>query len=333
MRSGDVVEVKSAAEILATLDDTASKDALPFMPEMLRFAGQRFVVDKRADKICDTIHFNDSRRLPNAVLLGDLRCDGSAHDGCQAECRIFWKEEWLRPVEARTAAPPSDASGDATSRLADLAARSSRTEILKEGRSEARYRCQATEAYVASRHLKLTDPRPYLRELWNGNVRLGRFLRIMVRLTIAEVMRKRGRRPDLALVGTAKPGGPKEPSLDLQPGDRVRVRDREEIATTLNAKGRNRGLWFDREMLPYCGETLRVRQRVRQFIEEETGEMVRLQSDCVTLEGAVCQGEHSSRRWFCPRAIYPFWRDAWLEREPRAAVAGSTHGAPETPQP
>ena len=42
--------------------------------------------------------------------------------------------------------------------------------------------------------------------------------------------------------------------------------------------------------------------------------MVELKSDAVILEGVVCQGQHSVGRWFCPRAIYPWWRDCWLER-------------------
>ncbi|HVI24434.1 MAG TPA: hypothetical protein VM691_13170, partial [Myxococcales bacterium] len=98
--AGDLVEVRSAGEILATLDDSGALEALPFMPEMLPYIGRRFVVDKRADKICDTIAQTGSRRLNDAVLLGDLRCDGRAHAGCQAECRLFWKERWLRPVES-----------------------------------------------------------------------------------------------------------------------------------------------------------------------------------------------------------------------------------------
>jgi hypothetical protein len=28
----------------------------------------------------------------------------------------------------------------------------------------------------------------------------------------------------------------------------------------------------------------------------------------------VCSGEWSTQRWFCPRAIYPYWRECWLER-------------------
>src|SRR4051812_42564844 len=96
LAAGDLVEVRSAGEILATLDDSGALEALPFMPEMLPYIGRRFVVDKRADKICDTIAQTGSRRLNDAVLLGDLRCDGRAHAGCQAECRFFWKERWLR---------------------------------------------------------------------------------------------------------------------------------------------------------------------------------------------------------------------------------------------
>jgi len=32
------------------------------------------------------------------------------------------------------------------------------------------------------------------------------------------------------------------------------------------------------------------------------------------LEGVTCQARYSDRRMFCPRAIYPFWRESWLER-------------------
>ena len=94
LKSGDLVQVRSAGEILATLDDAGALEALPFMPEMLPCLGRRFVVDKRADKICDTIAQTGSRRLRDSVLLADLRCDGSAHAGCQAECRLVWWNCW-----------------------------------------------------------------------------------------------------------------------------------------------------------------------------------------------------------------------------------------------
>jgi hypothetical protein len=125
LRHGDVVEVKSAAEILSTLDEEGALDGLPFMPELAQYCGHCFVVDKRADKVCDTVHYTGSRRLPDAVLLVELRCDGSRHDGCQAECRPFWKEAWLRRVETATAPlSPRPPDEQATAALLQLTRRS-----------------------------------------------------------------------------------------------------------------------------------------------------------------------------------------------------------------
>jgi hypothetical protein len=310
LRHGDVVEVKSAAEILATLDGEGALDGLPFMPEMVQFCGRRFTVDKRADKICDTVHYTGSRRLPGAVLLGDLRCDGSGHDGCQAECRLFWKEAWLRRANGEAAAPRD---GQAAATLTQLTVRSSRRASPADGEEGPRYRCQNTELTQATQHLKLWDPRPYLREYQNGNVPLGRFLRVMGRAAVEEPLRKLGLMPEVHLPGTGT-GKEPETALGLQPGEWVRVKSKDEIAATLSAQGRNRGMWFDREMLPYCGMTFQVRRRIRRFIDERVGKMIEFKTEAITLEHAVCSGDRSQRRWFCPRAIYPFWRESWLER-------------------
>ena len=55
LRVGDIVEVRSQSEILATLDENGELDSLPFMPEMLRYCGQRLPVYKVAHKTCDTL--------------------------------------------------------------------------------------------------------------------------------------------------------------------------------------------------------------------------------------------------------------------------------------
>ena len=68
----------------------------------------------------------------------------------------------------------------------------------------------------------------------------------------------------------------------------------------LTDKGANRGLWFDREMMAFCGKVFRVHARVTQIIDERTGEMISLTSDCIMLENGVCSGELSTGRWFCP---------------------------------
>jgi hypothetical protein len=96
MYRGDLVEARSPSAILATLDETGAMASLPFMPELAAYCGPGFKVNRRVDKVCDTVMYTGSRFIPDAVLLDDVRCEGSGHDGCQAACRICWKEAWLR---------------------------------------------------------------------------------------------------------------------------------------------------------------------------------------------------------------------------------------------
>jgi hypothetical protein len=323
LRRGDLVEVRSAAEILATLDDRGALDAMPFMPEMVAYCGRRFSVDRRTEKVCDTIRDNNSRRIADSVYLDDLRCDGSGHDGCQAECRLYWKEAWLRRV-APSDPPPGTGGGhgdhEARRALLELVTRETRA-ATPEG--DIRYRCQATELLAVSQPLSLTDPRPYVREYTSGNVSIRTFTRVMTRATVTEVRRKLGRLPAIHVQGQSTKS-PETPPLDLQPGEWVRVKSQDQIRETLTDKGKNRGLWFDVEMVAFCGQTFRVRRRIERFVHDRDGKMIELPSDCVTLDGAVCSGERSTQRWFCPRAIYPYWRECWLERVP-AANGNETH--------
>jgi hypothetical protein len=326
LRHGDLVEVRSAGEILATLDERGMLDGLPFMPEMIRYCGRRLVVDKRAERLCDTTYPLASMVMPDTVLLGKIRCDGSAHDGCQADCRLYWKVAWLRRAGAgETASLDNDANSRAV--LAQLVAANTRRTIEVQGQPTLRYKCQATELHPASRRLQITDIRGYLRVYTSGNVGLGRFLRVMARAAIEEPLRKFRITPGVFVPGT-NTKSTREPPLNLQPGDLVQVKSREEIAATLTPDGKNRGLWFDREMLPYCGGTYRVKQRVTRFIDDRSrGKMIELKTDCVTLEGVVCSGVLSPVRWFCPREIQSFWREAWLRRVEHDSPVGATYFA------
>jgi predicted DNA-binding antitoxin AbrB/MazE fold protein len=101
--------------------------------------------------------------------------------------------------------------------------------------------------------------------------------------------------------------------LDLRPGERVRVKSREEIVRTLDRSNRNRGMTFDAEMLRYCGRQATVLQRVERIIDDKTGRMTRLRNPCIVLEGVVCTADYHR---LCPRGIYPYWREIWLERVP-----------------
>lgn len=98
LRAGDWVEVKTIEEILATLDEKGRLENLPFMPEMVAYCGRRFRVESRAHKTCDTVNKTGGRHLRGTVHLEGVRCDGAGHGGCQAQCLIFWKEDWLKPL-------------------------------------------------------------------------------------------------------------------------------------------------------------------------------------------------------------------------------------------
>src|SRR5512133_1373290 len=258
LRPGDVVEVRAPAEILATLDGEASVDAMPFMPEMLQYAGKRFRVSSRVEKICDTVSGEAPRslRMQDTVLLDDLRCDGSAHGGCQAGCRLYWKEEWLRPTESGTG-PSSESAETAMAELTARAIAGTRTIRQLDGAPTETYRGQATEALAASEPLNRYDPRQYVRELITGNVGPIRLLRVAMRAFSINMRRRLGLLGYLPLPRNGKPAMTEE-GLGLRPGDLVRVRSTEEIAATLDEKGTTRGLFFDWEMIPYCGGTYRV---------------------------------------------------------------------------
>src|SRR5262249_11789130 len=146
-RAGDLVEVRSKEEILATLDQDGCVDGMPFMPEMLQYCGRRFRVRAVAHKTCGTAGGTwKGRRLRAAVHPDGLYCDGSPPGGCEAECSLFWKDVWLKPTGADSApsanrgTEPARASGGGCTecRLREKACRPPDA-----GGGEPRYACPA----------------------------------------------------------------------------------------------------------------------------------------------------------------------------------------------
>lgn len=344
LKAGEAVEVRSTEEILGTLDRNGCLEGLPFMPEMLRFCGRQMRVYKRAHKTCDTINNSGGRRVANAVHLEGSRCDGQAHGDCQAECLIFWKEAWLKRVPAilqksgsgdisqnsKSSAPHEKARGCAG---CDLTACTRKA--AQDTAAEPVYACQATEMLRASSPISTRDLRQYWEDYASGNVGLKRMLgvffyasynalipfgrgwggRKMLRGLYTAVQKLRGRPAYPRERGRIPLGKPTPAiSLNLQPGELVRVKSFEAILETIDWDYYNRGLRWDAEMAPYCGGVYRVRKRVRQIIDEKTGKMLHLKSEPIMLEGVTCQSNYSNCRYFCPRSIYSFWREIWLER-------------------
>jgi len=307
LRPGELVEVRSLPEILATLDERGCLDGLPFMPEMVRYCGHRVPVHRRVDKVWEYAHGTGLRSVRDAVLLETLRCDGQSHGGCQARCQLIWKEAWLRPPGANV----SEASG-AGPRL-DLDAH---TQVSTDG--ERRFVCQMTEIIRASTQLSQRDPRHYWRDLVGGNVRLGPLLVVLsVRMFNAVQWRRTGMSwPVLKpLESDASP----HQELGLQPGQWVRVRSKHEIESTLNRKLRNRGMELGTDMLFCCGGSHRVAARVERIVDERTGALLELKTPSILLEGAHANGGTV----LTPQNEFFFWREIWLEPHPQLEERGS----------
>lgn len=306
LRPGDLVEVLSESEIRATLDETGALEALPFMPEMLAYCGKRAKVFKRTEKIWDMTGGTGLRRLRDTVLLEGLRCNGGAHDGCQAGCYLLWKEAWLRRVDpgAATAstfdAEPVNLGGGSLHQLV----------TRRDDDKGARYVCQATELSKTATLMPQGDPRHYLRELFVGNVGPLRFLEGVAIALFNWIQRVRGGVGYPALTPTAVKPTPHE-VLNLQPGEFVVVKTKREIEATLDDHRRNRGLFFDLDMLRYCGGRYRVLRRVERLIDERTGRMSEPRTPCIVLEGVVATGEYHA---FRAQNEFILWREIWLRR-------------------
>jgi len=333
LKAGDVVEVRTSAEILETLDENACVEGLPFMPEMIPFIGRQFTVSKRAHKTCDTVHQTGGRKLRDCVHLEDLRCDGSGHDGCKATCFLFWKTEWLELVSdgREQGSDLTNKNDDSLAALNSLACAATQ-ESKKSAEDETVYRCQATALYDASNKLRWYDLRQYAEDWSSGNTNISQMLRVWFFQGLQKLMgvglgygvwerlynklqRRVGGYNNPFRAGTVS-DGVETPAitLNLEPGERVRVRSHEEILATLDRDNKNRGMRFDPEMVPYCGKAFTVQRRVDKIIHETTGSMIGIKTASVILDGVVCRSEMSQCRLFCPRAIPSYWREIWLER-------------------
>jgi hypothetical protein len=298
LRPGDLVEVKTPDEILATLDAEGAVDSLPFMPEMVEFCGRRFRVSNRAVNVCFTGQHSSPRRFRNndVVLLEDLRCSGAAHDGCQKSCMIFWRDQWLRKVSESDAQAKVD--GEGSQRLRSR---------LKTSTGPKTYYCQSSEILKATNHLSRRERYAMcVTDVREGNcsapemiLRIGRFALWRMRLMVRGDYRQ----------GSSKVTGE---VLKLQPGELVEVKSFQEIVDTLDEKACHRGLLFMRGMRGFCGQPSRVKDRIDKIIVDGTGQMRQLR-DTVQLEGSLCGCTYQGLGG-CSRREINYWREIWLRR-------------------
>jgi hypothetical protein len=325
-RRGDWVEVRSFEEIAASLDDEGTLDGMPFMPEMMPYCGRRFRVYRRADKTC--VEGLGMRRLQSAVFLEGLRCDGSAHEGCQRGCVFFWKEAWLQAVSASeaksrfreevanegTVRETLRHASSASARLfhidgASTSATAVAPDALKTKRNGAFF-CQSTELQAATSDLPGGKLALLAHDYVSGDSSTMEVIYFCWRMVKTKFRNIMGRHHPGQQTADAA-----DEDLNLQPGEWVEVKSTKEIVATLDANGKNRGMTFEEEMLEHCGRRYRVAGPINRIILEEVDkkkskQMVTLKNT-VALEGVVCRGLCAKN---CPRANFFYWRELWLRR-------------------
>jgi hypothetical protein len=312
LRPGDFVEVKSPGEILQTLDANGTSDRLPFMPEMVEFCGRRFRVSKRVVKTCYYGATSGMRKFSSedVVLLEGLRCSGSAHDGCQKACTIFWREGWLRRVEtsAQSIVDPESSN--------QLRAR------LKTSSSPKTYFCQASEILNATTELSRWERfGKCFDELRSGNCGV---LEMARRISIWSFWRIR--KVFLGAYARGSQDSTPVQSLNLRSGEWIEIKPLDNISETLDKKAHNRGLYFTPLMGQLCGERHRVERKPEKIIVDGTGEMRQL-SNTVFLESSLC-GCACVAFGGCPRGEFAYWREIWLRRTQAAAEPGCERPVP-----
>ena len=300
---GDLVEVRQPDEILQTLDAQGALDHLPFMPEMLKFCGLTLRVSRRALMICISGPDTGAPRgfsADDVVTLENVRCSGSAHDGCQKACMIFWREAWLRKVEDAAGPSQVDLSGMDQSRA-----------HLKVSTGPKIYYCQASELSKATQPLsRLNKWRRYL-----SGLRAGNFTALQMARSIGIwLFWFKIRRMFFGVYARGSSEPTPTEGLNLQSGEWVEVKSMHSIIETLNERGDNRGLHFSEDMRVWCGRRCRVKGRLDKIIVDGTGQIRQLRNT-VCLERSTCGCSYmGSGMGGCSRCELTYWREIWLRR-------------------
>ena len=101
--------------------------------------------------------------------------------------------------------------------------------------------------------------------------------------------------------------------LDINPGDLVNVRSKDEIRDMLDDREKYKGCLFIDEMYEHCNKTYEVLKKIDYFFDEARQEICKCK-DTVVLEGVLCSGRQRLYSRSCDRNCFFFWHTAWLKK-------------------
>lgn len=99
LQAGDWVNVKNAGKIQATLNPGGINCGLAFRPSMAEAIGGRYQVAFPVQKII-LEQSGKMVHLTNTVALKGVVCQGVCAANCPRAEYLYWRESWLRRVDA-----------------------------------------------------------------------------------------------------------------------------------------------------------------------------------------------------------------------------------------
>lgn len=101
LQVGELVQIKSAAEIDATITPDGINRGMRYDMEMRKYSGERHRVQMRVDHLIDEKTGKMIRMKNPCIQLEDVYCRAECTDrrlGCPRASNTYWREIWLRRV-------------------------------------------------------------------------------------------------------------------------------------------------------------------------------------------------------------------------------------------
>ena len=115
LKPGDLIRVRSKAEILSTLNSANELKGCAFLTEMEPYCETTQRVFKMVERFVDERDYM-VKKSKGIVLLEGVYCTGTEFYGkCDRSCFFFWRTEWLEKIETKGEWPSS--AGETSSEM------------------------------------------------------------------------------------------------------------------------------------------------------------------------------------------------------------------------
>ena len=306
---------------------TASSTDCRSCPRCCVWCGRRLRVDKLALKLCDTIDWTGMYRMRRRGALGRvaLRRAGARRLPGRLQHLLEGGLAQAGPGRrTRTRARPRGRAGPAPVARCTLATLTAATRRPADPAApgEERYACQATELLrAAPERIPSWDVRQYVQDVRSGNAGALATIRTVA---VGTLQRVPGRQPAPAAPAAADPGRP-QVSRSSRAASRRRRSTRSACspASGFGSSARRRSSRRSTSTTPTaaCRSTGRccpTAGRRPGCCAGSSGSSTRrpagccsFKNPCIVLDDVTCTAAYHRQ---CPRGIYPYWREIWLER-------------------